>query len=841
MSSKFSLHSYINLFEALNSFRGKFSINELEEILVSLVFLRFIKEVPNDYLLDESIDLFSYRYLDSDYRLSSGDIDLNNIFNKFESDNPQFEGIFSSFEFNSKFKNKDFKNVIFQLIKLLSNFDFHEVDFENFFDDILKGVINSQGKGFDSLQPKELSDLMLHFIPFKQHLSVYNPFSGLSSLGLNLPEDSLYFGEEKSNKIWAYSKLRLLAHKVKNKNIIHNVDVFESWSTNDISFDFIVTNPPFNLKVNDFDDRFDVDDCFYIKNNANSFIVSQCYKRLTPEGKAVIALPNSFLNSQNIKEKALREYLTKQGALEMVISLPGGILNYTSIPFNILVLSNSSEKKKPTFVDARQCFKEVSRSNKVLDLDRIYSILNSDNEFKKKVKLADIIENDFSFIPGRYLSAPLKLELEPGYELKTLGSLTELIGRQRPEPGLKGRFIKIRDLSDNVLTYQKDFNNLEPAEIPSSGNGFASILEENTLLLSLRWKTLKPTFYTKSESKVFYPSYAISALKVNETLVNLDYLILELEKDYVLHQIEAERKGSSIPFISRDRLLGIEIKVPSLEQQKTDVKHVRDTIVNAKLKELGLEEQFAQLKKEQTEDLSLKKHNIMQHLNNMQSSLDSLTLFMEQNNGVLEADKVIYPKFGTTVAKRFQRLAESLSEAIYFVDNITNEISFNSPEFVDANELLTICKEKGIQNEHFAFDPFFDKNTFIIDGEEQKPIIMFSKQDFFELYNNILENAILHGFIDSSKKYLFKTELKYDQELNKVVISFLNNGKPFPKGMSERYQIKGEKAGATGNKGIGSWKVFEIAKHFGAEIKVHDLAGEEFPVRIDLILNLENE
>lgn len=831
-----------SIFNLLNSIRGQFSIYELEETLISLVFLRYIKKNQDYYKLDESVDLFTNTYLDSEYRLLNGNIDLNNIFNKIERDNPEFEGTFSSFDFNSKFKNKDFKKVVFQLIKLLASLDFHNIDFGQFLDYLLKSIIDSKGKKFDSYQPKELSNLMLYLMPKKQHLTVYNPFSGFASLGLNLPKDSLYYGEEINSKAVAYSKLRLLAYRVENKNIIKNIDVFQSWIDQDERFDFIVANPPFNLKLSSSHYYMDVDDKFYTPNNANSFIISQCYKRIYSEkGRAVIAISNGFLNSQNTKEKALREYLIKDGGLEMVISLPAGILNYTSIPFALLVLSNRLDKREPIFVDTRDCFKEVSRNSKILDLDRIYTILNSDNKFKKQVGINEIIDNDFSFVPARYLSAPTNFDLELSDEIKTLGSLIELVARQRPEPGAKGRFIRISDLSDNVLTYQKDFSDIEILDIPSSGTGSASVLPNNKLLVSLRWKTLKPTFYTKSDSEVFYPSYSISAFSVNETLVNVDYLVLELDKEYVIKQIEAERMGSSIPFISKERLLAIKIRVPSLEQQKTDFKLVKDTIVDAKLRELGLEEQFGQLKKEQIEDLSLKKHNIMQHLNNMKSSLDSLTLFMKQNNGVLEADKVIYPKFGTTVAKRFERLAESLKEAIYFVDNITNEISFNKAEFIDINELLETCNEKGIQNELFDFEPFFDKDTFIIDGEEQKPIIRFSKLDFFELYNNILENAIEHGFTDLSKKYLFKTELKYDQEFNKVVISFLNNGKPFPKGMAERYQIKGEKAGATGNKGIGSWKVFEIAKHFGAEINVHDLAGEEFPVRIDLLLNLENE
>jgi type I restriction enzyme M protein len=556
-----------------------------------------------------------------------------------------------------------------------------------------------------------------------------------------------------------------------------------------------------------------------------------------------LTLPNSFLFSQNIVEKKLKEYLIENHFVEMVISLPSGLLNYTSIPFNLLILSSNSNKGLSTFIDASKCFIEISRGNKILDLEKIYSVLNSENEFKKQVEIIEVVENDFNLIPARYLYKNLSLELEQGSKLVKLEDLLDFLPTNKPEANTKGKFIKIKDLSDDVLTYTKSFDNIEEIVIPKSGNGNASLLSDNSLLLSLRSKTLKPTFFSSCTSDVLYPTNDITAFTVRNNLIDIDYLILELNNDYVIDQIELSNRGTTLPYLTKDRLLSIVIKVPSLlEQQKTNAKLVKDEIVKSKLKELGLEEQFARLKKEQIEDLSLKKHNIMQHLNNVQSSIDSLSIFMKTNNGLLDAKSIIYPKLGTTVQKRFDLLAESLKEAIYFVDNITNEINFQKAEYVNAFEIINSCIEKGIQNDHlFEISLSKDENSFINDEGFIVPIIKFSKPDFEELYNNILQNAIVHGFTDPSRKYKFAIELKYDQELGKVVISFLNNGKPFPKGMAERYQIKGEKAGLTANKGIGSWKVYEIAKHFGAEIIVQDLAEEDFPVRIDLLLNIENE
>lgn len=835
--------SYINLVKSLNTFRGEFSIDELEDILISLVFLRFIKEesVKNhSFNVDLSIDIFDH-YGTPFYEHSTIGDKLNYIFRTIEQDNPELKGVFNNIDFNLRSNNRNYNRVISSLIELISHIDINDdFNFGEFFDDLLENIVKSKGKGFESIQPEELTKLMLSFLPKKKSISIYNPFSGFASLGLGLPEDSIYIGQEIISKIWSFSKLRLLANKVKNRNTIENVNVFKSWTHDERKFDFVVSNPPFNLKLSRIDESYYYHNPqFFSANNANAFIISECLKRLNFEtGKAVIAMSNNFLSTQNSKEKYLRKYLVQNRLIEMIIMLPGGILNYTSIPFNLLILSAKSGQN-PILVDASNCFIEKSKGNKVLDLNRIYSILESHNDSKKNVETSEIAINDFNLMPSRYLNYPSIFELEPGYEMIKLGDLISSLPRNPAPLNTIGKFVRIKDLSDDILNFTRTFDDVEEVSISTKG----SLLTENSLLLSLRWKTLKPTFFTSSNSKIYYAPNDILACTISSQIIDLDYLVHELDKDYVIEQIELERKGTNVPYISKDRLLSLNIKIPILfEQQKTDAKNVKDAIVKARLKELGLEEQFAQLTKDQIEDLSLKKHNIMQHLNNIQSSIDSLSIFMKRNDGILDSKSIIYPKLGTTVQKRFELLDESLKEAIYFVDNITNEINFQRPEFLNVIEIINTCIEKGIHNEElFELVLFNDKESFVNDEDTIVPIIKFSKSDFEELYNNILQNAIIHGFIDKSRKYKFLIELKYDPEINKIVISFLNDGKPFPKGMAERYQIKGEKAGITGNKGIGSWKVYEIAKHFGASINVIDLPEEKFPVKIELILNIENE
>ena len=114
-----------NLLNNLNSFRGHLSINELEEIIVSLVFLKFIKEesLKNDFFkFDNSLEIYGDSSTQNYNNQFIGET-LQNTFRKIELDNPILNGLFSSFNFSYESKNIDHIKVIETLVRLISELD----------------------------------------------------------------------------------------------------------------------------------------------------------------------------------------------------------------------------------------------------------------------------------------------------------------------------------------------------------------------------------------------------------------------------------------------------------------------------------------------------------------------------------------------------------------------------------------------------------------------------------------------------------------------------------------------------------------------------------------------
>ena len=93
--------------------------------------------------------------------------------------------------------------------------EWYEEHFAHLFDDLLLSP-DPYGQYVDLPEPQEIQDLIFSLVDINQVHSVYNPFAGLSSFGVNLPASCYYCGQEQISNVYALSLLRLMAHNVTN-------------------------------------------------------------------------------------------------------------------------------------------------------------------------------------------------------------------------------------------------------------------------------------------------------------------------------------------------------------------------------------------------------------------------------------------------------------------------------------------------------------------------------------------------------------------------------------------------------------------------------------------------
>ena len=124
--------------------------------------------------------------------------------------------------------------------------------------------------------------------------------------------------------------------------------------------------------------------------------------------------------------------------------------------------------------------------------------------------------------------------------------------------------------------------------------------------------------------------------------------------------------------------------------------------------------------------------------------------------------------------------------------------------------------------------------------------IFIAKDDLQRLFDNIVNNAIQHGFTDNSRNdYNITTKLSVNPELRMFQIDVVNNGTPLPKGLDKwRYGIKGEKAGPKAGTGEGGYTVKSIVEHYKGEYDIFSTEtsnGTQTTVRILLPIYRPNE
>ena len=311
-------------------------------------------------------------------------------------------------------------------------------------------------------------------------------------------------------------------------------------------------------------------------------------------------------------------------------------------------------------------------------------------------------------------------------------------------------------------------------------------------------------------------------------------MINELGEDYVVDQIESVRMGAVVPFIRISDLLEVKIKLPSLKEQKAKAFGAFSAYQDAKLKESKLEYQINSIRENFNEELREKQHCIRQHLKNVVDSISVINSFMAKQNGTININDVINPIRNVTVGQRFEAMINSIRSLSLEIDNLTNDELYDKPELVGIRDILSECILEFGDTLGFSIHENFDE-PILNEYGDNNPKISVSKRSFKELFNNIIMNASRHGFVEKRQNLINITVTIKEGKLN---VSFLNNGKPFARGIAKQLGVKGKKAGINAGSGIGVWKVFEIANHYGFEFQIMDLPEEEFPVGWEFKFNL---
>jgi len=211
----------------------------------------------------------------------------------------------------------------------------------------------------------------------------------------------------------------------------------------DLRADFIMANPPFNMK--EWNTGVDDNDPRWVygtppSGNANFAWMQHMLYHLAPDGSQALLLANGSMSSTTNNEGEIRAALVENDLVECMVALPGQLFTNTQIPACIWFLTKNKKartdksgrklrdrKGEVLFIDARnlgymkdRVLRDFTQDDiqKVADLyhawktgAEVNGIAYEDQAgFCKSATLEDIKKHDFVLTPGRYVGATEELD-----------------------------------------------------------------------------------------------------------------------------------------------------------------------------------------------------------------------------------------------------------------------------------------------------------------------------------------------------------------------------------------------------------------------------------------------
>ncbi len=214
-------------------------------------------------------------------------------------------------------------------------------------------------------------------------------------------KDLFVYGAEKTLATVKLAKMNIVVNglrgSIKQANAYYE-DAHDSFG----KFDYIMANPPFNVKDVNYD-RIKEDKRFStygipqnksaktkkkkegevnLVPNGNYLWINLFATSLKPNGKAALVMPNSASDARH-SERDIRETLIKKGLISQMVTLSSNMFNTVTLPASLWFFDKSKEvidfetekdKIKILFVDARNVYRQIDRAHREFTQEQIWNL-----------------------------------------------------------------------------------------------------------------------------------------------------------------------------------------------------------------------------------------------------------------------------------------------------------------------------------------------------------------------------------------------------------------------------------------------------------------------------------
>ncbi len=496
------------LWRMADALRGSMDAAEYKHVVLGLIFLKYISDAfeerfnqlqeqvaegadpedPDEY---RSVNVFwvpkqaRWQRIQQNARQPQIGKILDEAMEQIEKENPTLRGVLT----------KDYarpsldKQRLGQLIDLVNNIKVGDKDARSkdvlgrVYEYFLGRFASAEGKkGGEFYTPRCVVRLLVEMIePFKGR--VYDPCCGSSGMFVQSVEfidahatsngnntsgqpparfQISIYGQELNYTTWRLAKMNLAIRGIDGK--IEQGDTFHNDRFPDLKADFILANPPFNMKEwggerlrQDKRWKYGVPPV----RNANFAWVQHIIYHLAPTGLAGYVLANGSMSSNQSGEGEIRKAIIEDDLVDCMIALPGQLFYSTQIPACLWFLSRDKSGRPPAgqtkslrdrrghilFIDARKMGTMVDRVHRELTNEDIQKIARTYHAWRgeaeagdyqdvpgfcKSATIEEVRQQGHVLTPGRYVGAEIKEDDDEPFEEK-MRRLVAQLKEQRAE------------------------------------------------------------------------------------------------------------------------------------------------------------------------------------------------------------------------------------------------------------------------------------------------------------------------------------------------------------------------------------------------------------------------
>lgn len=464
------------IWKAADKLRGNLDASEYKNVVLGLIFLKYISDkfeqryqelVEEGEGFEEDRDEYTYQnifFVPQEARWETiaaaahtpeiGKV-IDNAMRMIESENDSLKGVLPKNFARQELDKRRLGDVVdlFTNVKMAEKGDTRDI-LGRTYEYCLSKFAEKEGKNAGEFYTPACVVKTLVEVIQPLHGRVYDPCCGSGGMFVQSAEfikrhqgninDISVYGQESNPTTWKMATMNLAIRGISADLGKFNADTFFDDCHKNERFDYILANPPFNMKdwggdrLKD-DPRWDYG--IPPEGNANFAWLQHMIHHLSRKGRLGMVLANGSLSSQTSGEGVIRKNIVDDDLVEGIIAMPGQLFYSTQIPVSLWIINKAKKQPgKTLFIDAREMGTMVTRKLREFTDEDIAKVAGAFDAFREgtfepekgfsaEATIEDIAKQDYILTPGRYVGiADVEEDDEPfDDKMKRLtGELSEL-------------------------------------------------------------------------------------------------------------------------------------------------------------------------------------------------------------------------------------------------------------------------------------------------------------------------------------------------------------------------------------------------------------------------------